>query len=586
MSSKISAAESLALSLTGFFFGVLLLSSALFFCGAESLLPFVLPVAALSGRAWYFLRNRKAPKASLHSLLGYSLVLLLSFGLSALFWENTYDGQTYHWQTFISLMAGWNPLRTLLPDSVPNAIFINHYPKGQEIFAAAANSFFGFDEMGKAATPILAAAAFCYSYALLRRYRSPKQSALLAFLLVANPIIWCQLFTYMPDGLLACSLLLLAGGLFNGYHGRKSGVWMSLFAASILVSLKFTGLVYAVALFGLAGIFYLWRAWGVNKSVFAFASTSVLILLFATFFISANPYATNLARGHHLFHPLMGKESVNIMVGTNAPPSFEHKNRVEKLGLSLFARSGNVHGAAVAPEPVPKIPFTFHPKEWTVFKAPSVLYGGFGPLFSGILLIAVALAFFIFICNRQSGKQLFVFTAATLLVVLINPESWLARYVPHLWLVPLGVLFWAMQNTEAKGAEKVLRRALVVFLLANVLLIGAINTAANAIITYQMRSEYSWLQMNVKQPVPLAERDFISTISRLRRYGIPFVEIKGCEARAICPLPDSAGFKPISSSALLLLPKNLPPYQPAGWFQKLSALVSHAPATTPPARPE
>ncbi len=575
-------ARVLALLLTGFFFGVLFFSGAVFFCNVGTLLPLVFPVAMLIGPVLYFFQNRKQSAVTFRPLLGYALVLLFSFGLSALFWENTYDGQTYHWQTFTSLMNGWNPWRALLPDAVPNAIFINHYPKGQELFAAAANCFFGSDEMGKAAGPILAAATFCYGYALLRRHLSRKKSGILALLLVANPVILCQLFTYMPDGLLACSLMLLAGGLFHAFGGRKSGWWMALFAAAILISLKFTGLVYAVALFGLAGIFWLWRARGLNKSVFVFAGKSALILLFSTFFISANPYATNLLRGHHVFHPLMGKEAVNIMVGTNSPPSFAQKTRVEKLALSLFARSGNVHGAAVAPEPALKIPFTFRPKEWTVFKAPSVLYSGFGPLFSGVLLLSAALAFFIFKRNRESGKHLAVFTTLVLLLVLINPESWLARYVPHLWLLPVGVLFWAMKDVPT-GWEKRLQKTLLWVVAINALLLGCINVAANAIISYQMRSEYGWLQANVKQLVSVAERDFISTSSRLRRYGIPFVEIKGCEARANCTLPDSAGFKPISSGAILLLPKNLPPYQPPGWFQKLSALVSHAPT---PARPE
>ena len=66
MSSKVSAAEALALLLTGFFFGVLLLSSIVFFCGAESLLPLVLPVAALTGPVLYFFQNKKA----LRPLLG------------------------------------------------------------------------------------------------------------------------------------------------------------------------------------------------------------------------------------------------------------------------------------------------------------------------------------------------------------------------------------------------------------------------------------------------------------------------------------------------------------------------------------
>jgi hypothetical protein len=63
---------------------------------------------------------------------------------------------------------------------------------------------------------------------------------------------------------------------------------------------------------------------------------------------------------------------------------------------------------------------------------------GFGPLFSGALVTALAAVFRLLTLRDWDKKMAYpaLMVAAAVLFVVFFPENWWARYVPQLWLVP------------------------------------------------------------------------------------------------------------------------------------------------------
>ncbi len=106
-------------------------------------------------------------------------------------------------------------------------------------------------------------------------------------------------------------------------------------------------------------------------------------------FVGWHPYVTNTVSSGHPFYPMAGVGALDFK--PFLPQGFERMNRFEKLAASVFSTSSNgiwipdeagkVHGVVEARL---KLPFFISEEELSVFKAPDVRLGGFGPLFSAV----------------------------------------------------------------------------------------------------------------------------------------------------------------------------------------------------------
>ena len=110
-----------------------------------------------------------------------------------------------------------------------------------------------------------------------------------------------------------------------------------------------------------------------------------------------------------------------------------------------------------------KLPFTFTADEWSSFRSPSVRIGGFGPWFSGALLLAaVALVgALLTVAAARTGPQcrtrgpLLAIAGICLVATIIQPSSFLARFAPQLWFVaPLVAIAVALAGRFAVGARR------------------------------------------------------------------------------------------------------------------------------------
>ncbi|RQO30553.1 hypothetical protein DBR32_13425 [Taibaiella sp. KBW10] len=498
-----------------------------------------------------------------HFLLVFALLLLTSVFI----WDNSHDGQTYHLQAIHELINGWNPFRTFLGNEIPNAVYINHYAKAFEIFGSSITQFTGMFETSKVSNLLVALAAWLLTFSYLKKHLNlhHRKAFIYSSLLILNPIISTQLFAFMFDGQVASLFLILIIGFLLIAKQQKLGYWLWLTGILLLASLKFTGLVY-VCLFVPAGLGYL--LYSRNKPLVRRFLLINILGMIAGIFIAANPYYTNISSGHHIFHPLMGKEAINIMVGANAPKSFDTKNRVQKFIIANSSKSSNVHGSSVTPEPELKLPYQVTLKEWTVFKSVSVLYGGMGPLFWAILILSVILLLLLVI-YRVPLPRAFIFLLAFITIsIFIIPECWLSRYVPQLWYLPILLIVFYESQAKKVSAIRILKTVNLGLIGINGIFILGIAVGSNLIISQQMRNEYVWLQ-KMRTPVKVIPNDFISTAYRLDAYHIPYTNVPASDTSAQKYLQ----FKPICSSSIILLNEQTPPYTPGTFFKFLESYV-------------
>jgi hypothetical protein len=134
----------------------------------------------------------------------------------------------------------------------------------------------------------------------------------------------------------------------------------------------------------------------------------------------------------------MGSEKVDIM--TNNTP-FGIRGSTNKFLVSLFAHTDNI---MTVPEREVnlKIPFTFNTSDIIHSTKVDTRIAGFGPLFSGIIVLSVILLS-VYLYKKRNFKK----AKGPIYIILIlafsisiMPNSWWARYIPQLWFIPLIIL--------------------------------------------------------------------------------------------------------------------------------------------------
>ena len=438
-------------------------------------------------------------------LLGGGAVVLggfsLSFVLSALLYDYSWDGRAYHQIGILYFANGWNPVwqkmadvESLLP-YLSHEIWVEHYLKFSEVvassivsaFASIAPSSLDTIELGKALNFIAVFGAFLYSVSVLAKFIHPLPATIISLFASFSPVVGVQIATYYVDGLLSCALLVAFCAivdrefyrrqLVDSSHSEISSLKRAMFARSCILagallamaSIKLTGIAYA----GFIGLGYLvYLLW-----FYPFKEAKPLIvlgLITGSLIIAcnANPLLTNLASGKHFGYPLLGKDKIDIIIGQQ-PKVFDELNSGTKLLYSLFSRTQNCTAQCT---PQLKAPFSRLHDE-----APNVdtRIAGFGAYFSGaVLLSALMVVLFAQGFRRKEILGLLVLVTGSF---LINPESWWARYVPQMYFVPLLVLV-ASYYLSKPPLSSLLRIAL--------LLTITINTALYATQFYKQGSRY------------------------------------------------------------------------------------------------
>jgi hypothetical protein len=483
-------------------------------------------------------------------------VAVLSGGVLAWVYDFSGDGQWYHMPGVLALAQGWNPFehpqlggwseefKRAIGERPSAAIYVQHYPKGMWIVAAATYQATGLLEAAKALNVLYAVAVYALAVSMLRRMGlSAAWRHGLAAAAAANPVVLYQVHSYFVDGQVAslCSLLVL---LSLDYLRRPSTRLLAQLAACIvlLVNVKFTGLVFALALGG--GFVALYGFAGARRAAWRYMATGLLSATIAVGVVGYQPYMTNLWFHGNPFYPILGSDDAAEaeMAGQFqiwAPAAFMEQGRIEKLTRSVLARSS---GAEAMPRL--KWPFTVTKQELYIFFNTEPRYGGFGPLF-GSALVATLLVFAAAARTVNRRALLGAATIAGLLIVtaLLNREAWWARLSPQLWLVPIALL--AVLATSCAMWVRRTVAALVFVLVANSTLVAALNWGRAVEKNLAFRGQIAELRsLSQTGPLAIAFRPSfrILTEYRLRRAAVPFERVASaaCSAPLRFSFPESA----------------------------------------------
>ena len=467
---------------------------------------------------------------------GLMTATLVGGGIFEWIYDLSGDGQQYHLPAILALADGWNPFhqpelgawRPEFASSVTTGIYIEHYAKGAWLLAAATYRATGLLEAAKVWNLLyLIAVALVARAALGRLGLSPAWSWGLALATAANPVVVYQLTSFYVDGQLASlfSLLLLFSACYL-WQGGRTALLLATLCLALLINIKFTGLVYGVALS--AGLCL--AAWAAKLSrARVYALACVTATLFALLVIGWQPYVTNTVQKGHPFYPAVGREDGQNVQWRSAPPAFLAQHRAEKLVRSLYARSS---GSRALPQW--KIPFSVDRGELFAFFTPDARYGGFGPWFGGVLAASLLLALF----ARSGRSTLFVFGMAGWMVLtsLLNPEAWWARLSPQIWLVAPLCLLLAARSRVAWVRQ--VGAGLIGVLLLNTLLVAGLNGGRALEKNLVFRSQLTQLKSVATPALHLPVGFRLVTTDRLDRLDIAY----RVPARLTCAQPKGFSF--------------------------------------------
>lgn len=382
-------------------------------------------------------------------------IILISIIINGFIVDISYDGQAYHMLTPVMINKGWNPIwdynANLYSNISANTLWCIVYPKSLEIFSSVFYMATGNILVGKFYNILL----IVVNILLLKSFLKEKISSkvilyLFIFVIVFNPVVSAQLWTYYVDGtayllilvILNLSYLKYTYFKINGNYRFVDFLIISL--SAIAINIKFTMVGYIpIVLFGIGVMFYINK----KEKIYLCFKTTILSLLLGVLIIGYNPYVLNTIEHGNIFWPLKGENSIDI-IRQHETKEFLEKNRLEKLGISILAKSRNDRN-----EPILKIPGSLDVKEiTTIIATVDTRIGGWGPFFSlGIILSIILFVYMMY--KKIYNIYFFISICIILISTIVNPECWWARYVPQFYIIPIIILLYAEINKNYLGEK-------------------------------------------------------------------------------------------------------------------------------------
>lgn len=461
---------------------VLLITTILYFVKVTAS-PFHLPIIYLISTAVFWILYKKDNwRENVIPIVIGTVILVGSIYISSNIYDTTADGNTYHKLAIGALKNGWNPSYESsrdfttekgnvfdVSDDNINALWVDHYGKATEIFASVIYAFTSNIESGKAYTILFMYICFVIIGNYLYTNRKFHFLAALGIALVVafNPITIVQIGNYYVDATLMMSLFLILYSCFviceeNDHNLRKEA--LLILACSIIwcINSKFTGLAFAGIFCCVFYFYWLYKSYKAGRDIFikdlkTYTIFYVITVIVAIGIVGFSSYTKNMIDHGHPLYPLSGKGHVDNMVVQEQPKSFADKNHIEIFLISLFSKGQNVSPSYSSEnvQPQLKIPFTFTKDELSNYSIPDIRMAGFGPLFSGVFIIACIVAVIIIVRLIQNKKYnllipyLIVLGITAVLIIALDGGYW-ARYIPYVYAIPVISLIYLLYSTEHK----------------------------------------------------------------------------------------------------------------------------------------
>lgn len=482
-------------------------------------------------------------------LLLFACSLGASLLAAACFFDVSYDGSTYHQTAIAEISHFYSTFYGSYADGYGTLTIF--YPKLAWLYRSAFYTLTGNIHTGISINLMLILSVFFIGLKLFRHYGQAGR-LLFSLALACNPIAINQFFSGYVDGNLASFLAWAIAGYYalltRCLNPRQSA--LLLFTGLLgMAALKFTGLIFAIIIlfFYLATLYLRFRqspaTASERQSPSASATTAlydtsktaghisgigwkpIFVSAFMAFFLLFNPYITNMLHGHHIFHPSMGKERDKQLLADQTRPEFYRLGHFTKIIISLFSQTSTHHTQASTAYPSGKIPFTLYPEEISAIGEVDARAGGWGPLFGGIFLITLIL----FLCRFEHFKNQAPLLLLLLLLSVIAPTSWWARFNPQMEIL---VIFTLAAVAQISPARNLAACCVLLLLCANSLIIFESvrrvylqRNASFSMITHQLQQQSADNTLYLKKPLTV-QIHFI-----LDRLAIPYQFISADDDR-------------------------------------------------------
>lgn len=397
-----------------------------------------------------YLASRPNPRRNLTLFLA---LLVGSILLTIPFKDYSWDGNTYHLDAITQLSSGWNPFRQPMPDGAHWPEWLAFFTKGPWYTTASAYVLLGSLNSVKYASILLVVPSALIAYEALSD-KSRQKRRLFAALWALNPVVSCQLLTKYVDGQLA-SIIACIAALFLMSPKRWVTEWrVAMGSLMILViNVKLNGAVYGAIIVGGMLCYWTIREWRTAQRALQVAWTVCAIGGFAGILVGWNPYVTqyltNTIAHRDLFYPTDFVKMTHM--DTNTPPDLQYKSLPEKFLRSLFSTTAQGFNGPITFQ----IPFMISIPALNLFAYADVRIAGFGPWFSGILLLALVA---LLLNGRAIPGAVIAMSVLLFLSIFTNPEAWWARYVAQFWLIPILIGFYTLPSIPVRRTAPLLQR--------------------------------------------------------------------------------------------------------------------------------
>lgn len=467
------------------FIMILLVTTILFFVNI-TITSLHLPIITLLTIIIYMIFYKKDDKRL--NIIAIILGIIIFAGITFVegkVYDTTADGNTYHKLAIGSMKNGWNPAYEdsqdfkmedgnafdTSEDNI-NTLWIDHYAKGTEIFAAVIYAFTGNIESGKGYTLLLMYIAFgiIFSYLYTDRKRNIFTSLIIPFLLVVNAITIVQIFNYYVDGALMISILLILYSCivesikdkYEGGYNQKENLLILACNIILCINIKFTGLAFAAIFCFVFYVYWLIKTYMKEKENFIkvvkkYTLFYIITVIASIGIIGYSSYTRNMIDHGHPLYPLYGKGHVDNMVVKEQPSSFADKNHLEIFLISIFSKGENVSPtySEANIQPTLKIPGTITIEEINNYSIPDIRVGGFGPLFSIVFIVSIISTIYIIIKFIKEKKldlfipYILILLVIAFLILLLDGNYW-ARYIPYFYAIPIFTLTYLLWDNDKK----------------------------------------------------------------------------------------------------------------------------------------
>jgi len=459
----------------------------------------------------YYLRKQSPENIDfLKQFLILLLIIMFSYIISVYVWDSSSDGRWYHSATLVMLKNGWLPIYHNYQEFAKIchvypacAFFGTCYLHFTEIIGANIYKMTGFIESAKTVNFIMLSVVFMYSYSVLREFKPENKiiPLITSVIIILNPVCICQWFTNFVDLHIYFSFALLVLTLIKIEFYKistKTDLFMAVCSSLILAMTKLTGCAYLFIISFIYFIYLILLKRNIKRYIKIILMVAVLIAV-----TGVNPFYTNLADYGHSFYPLFGKNKINIM-DENLPLDFKNKSNAERFIRSNFSDSvqsqGNV-SSYIYPVEI-KIPFTIHIKSPAYsFYYPDIRVGGFGYLWSGILLLSLIYLPFIRFRNKNEKNIFWLVITMILISTFLNAHSWWTRLVPQFWLFPIFIMFFGLlqdnyKNKKSKISKLSLLYIVLLSFIFNSLIVLFQNTEFSLKLTNLLKKPYEYIKFN------------------------------------------------------------------------------------------